>query len=296
MADRPRCILLHPGFHKTGTSAIQHFLWVNRERLAPHAGLLMLRHLNEAARAVQHFSRHANPLALIDLAEALDRAVAAQLPPGDGRDLVVSCEALSGHLPGWPGVVDWRAVPPVAAVLAGLFAERVPGAEIRLVYTTRAPAAWLDSAWRHHLLGQRLRMDAETFAAAHASAADLDAVVAEAASAVAQSGAENGVESGSGGAETFVLPLEEAATHPQGPGGALLELIDLPEPVRASLVAVGADNAGPDAALAAALLAINRSNLSDGEARARRAALARSAGLTGWGAAPVAPPGAATAP
>ena len=64
-----RQILLHPGFHKTGTSSMQHFLWINREVLEPYFDLRMFRHMKPVVRLASLFSRTNNPL---------DRAVAEQ--------------------------------------------------------------------------------------------------------------------------------------------------------------------------------------------------------------------------
>ncbi len=86
-----RRILLHPGFHKTGTSSMQHFLWVNRAALAPHAHVMLLRHVQAVAKACMYFSTTLNPLALTDLVELMDAALAAH-PPGEGQDIVLSCE------------------------------------------------------------------------------------------------------------------------------------------------------------------------------------------------------------
>jgi hypothetical protein len=80
----------------------------------------------------------------------------------------------------------------------------------------------------------------------------------------------------------FTLPLEESRGHPQGPGGALLELIDLPDLLRQQLEPVGHGNRGPQVALAAEFLALNRSALCDAEVKARKDTLAEAAAVGGW--------------
>lgn len=269
---RPRRILIHPGFHKTGTSSIQHFLWANRRRLKNHLATLQLRHLKSVAELCMRFARSRNPLLLSDLAVALDEALSLEdlLPEAnDPRDIVVSCEALSGHCPGWPGVIDYGAAPFIISVVTGYFAERFPEAEITVIYSTRDPEAWLQSAWRHHLLGQRLRIAFDQWQALHRSASNLLSVVDEVASAVAPF-------------QVIALPLEESRTHPKGPGAALLEMIDLPPEVRDQLTAVGPGNAGPPPTLTAEYLALNRSALSDADVRDRKAALAKEYRVGGW--------------
>ena len=275
---RPRRILIHPGFHKTGTSSIQHFLWVNRPSLKNHLATLQLRHLKPVAELCMRFARSRNPLLLSDLVAVLDEALSLEdlLPEAnDPRDIVVSCEALSGHCPGWPGVTDYGAAPFIISVITGYFAERFPKAEMIVVYSTRDPKAWLKSAWGHHLLGQRLRTEFDQWQALHRPGSDLLSVVDEVASAVAP-------------LQVFKLPLEESRAHLKGPGAALLEWIDLPAEIRNELTAVGQGNAGPPPALTAEYLALNRSALSDADVRDRKFELANEYKVGGW-----APPGTA---
>lgn len=257
-----RRILLHPGFHKTGTSSIQHLLWSNRETLAPQVGLVMLRHLKPVVKICAGFSKTRNPLALVDLADALQPALAEI----DTPDLVISCEGLAGHLPGWPGVVDYSAAPPTVAYVCGYLAERFPQAQVQVVLTIRTRDAWLYSTWRHHLLGHRLTLGRDEFAAQYAGAADLGAAARDVAGAV--------------NCPVTSLQLEDMQAHPLGPGGALLDLLDLPATVR--IVPVGRDNAGPGAGLSERFLALNRSALSDAEVTDSKRELAAAAQLGGW--------------
>ncbi|SMY06228.1 hypothetical protein [Flavimaricola marinus] len=273
MADtRPRRILIHPGFHKTGTSSIQHFLWTNRALLSDTLAVLQLRHLKPAAQLCMSYSRNSSPLLLADLVGALTEAIEEHGPVPDSddtRDIVVSCEALSGHCPGWPGVDNYAAAPFTASVLAGFFGEVFPGSEVLVVYSTREQDSWLHSAWRHHLLGQRLMVDYETWAPRYRVAADLMPVVIEVAEGLAP-------------VRVFTLPLEESHLHPQGPGGALLELIDLPDDLRRRLQPVGHGNPGPKATLAREYLALNRSALTDSDVKNRKDMLADQAKVGGW--------------
>ncbi|SLN37128.1 hypothetical protein [Roseisalinus antarcticus] len=259
-------LLLHPGFHKTGTSSAQHLLWRNRALLAPHVTIYQLRHLRDAAKLCMGFSRTGNPLLLLDLVEALN---AALVETPEDKHILLTCEGLSGHLPGWPGVADYGAARIAASYLTGYLAERFPGHVPTLIYTTRAPESWLWSAWRHHLIGQRLTAGWDEFAETLRGAADLTAVAAEIAGALDPLPVQT-------------LPLEEAQTDPRGPGGALLTPLGLPPELTEALVPVGHGNRGPDAALAEALLALNRSDLGDAALRERKLALCEAAGVGGW--------------
>ena len=265
MTDRPR-ILLHPGFHKTGTSSIQHLLWTNRTALAPHAQLRLLRHLKEPARLCMAFSRSHDPLAMLDLAEALAAALDGIDP---ARPLILSCEGLSGHLPGWPGVDSYAAAPVTIAYVAGFLADWVPEADLRVLLTLRDPESWLHSAWRHHLMGQRLTLDWPAFRDRYRAAADLQASTRE-------------IRDALDGLPVDTLDLAEMACHPQGPGGALLARFGLPADALADLIPVGRGNPGPDAELSARFLDLNRSNVQDGTLRAEKVRLAEDHGVGGW--------------
>ena len=268
MVEAPSRILLHPGFHKTGTSSIQHFLWTNRQRLKPHAELLMLRHLKPVVKLCAAYSRTHNPLYLADMAGEFLTALQA-LPPLADRALLVSCEGLSGHLPGWPEVGDFTAAPISIAAALSCLTETYPQARAEVVLTTRARAPWLDSVWRHHLAGQRMVLDRAEFARRHAAASDLTALATEVAEAVAP-------------VPVRALPLEEAALHPKGPGGALCELLPLPPGTLDGFEPVGHGNRGPDRALAAELLALNRAEMPGPERRAAKDRLLAEAGIAGW--------------
>lgn len=260
-------ILLHPGFHKTGTSSIQHFLWTNRQVLAPHAAPVMLRHLKPVVRMACRFSRFRNPLDLIDLVPALDQALAeAGIRPD--QDIVISCEGLLGHLPGWPGVATYDAAPTLIAAYAGYLQDRYPGADLQIVLTTRDADGWLFSAYRHHLRGQRMTLSADEFAAQYATAADLGGAAAAIVAAV--------------DVPVRTIDLADMRGHPGGPGGALCDLLDLPETTRARLRPVGQGNIGPDAGLWQRFLDLNRSTLADRAVHAEKARLAQTSDLGGW--------------
>jgi len=264
--NRPK-ILIHPGFHKTGTSSIQQMLWVNRVRLAPHLGVLLLRHLRPAAKICMAYARDQNPLRLTDMVEVMDEVLAQNdLSPSQigGRDLVLSCEGLVGHLPGFPNVDTYAVAPITIAFLTGYFEDRFPFADVQVVLTTREAEGWLYSAWRHHLLAHRMRMDWPAFERRFRPAADLLAVIRDVNDAISP-------------VPLFTLDLEAASAHALGPGGALLEMVRLPRATRAALQQVDPVSLGCDAKTAAALLALNLSGQPDDVVKARKAQVAAQA-------------------
>ncbi len=260
--------LLHPGFHKTGTSSAQHLLWKNRAALHRHVEVFQFRHLRDAGRPALRFSRSGDPFDLVDLADLLDAALAG-VGPDEERHILLSHEGLLGHLPGWPGVADYRPAKVLIPAYLDYAAERFPRHDRAVILTTRAPGDWLDSAWRHHLMGQRLTEDRETFRARLAGAADLAGLARDLGRRAAP-------------VPVLTADLAETSGLPFGPGQALLAPLGLPAEVLAGLVPVAPGNRGPDAALAADLLALNRSGLDDSALAAQKARRAREAGVGGW--------------
>jgi hypothetical protein len=252
-------ILLHPGLHRTGTASVQQLLLANEPVLAPHLDVLLPRDLEAVAELCMMFSKTRNPLLLIDLTAALDAIFLAKPTLGD-RDLILSCAGLSGQMPGRPGIQNYAVVPFLAECFSAYFAERFPAADFNMIFTTRAPEAWLHSLWRQYLRSRRMTLDFAGFSKRFADASDLDGIVG----ATAQSLDPVAV---------YALPLEQAENHPLGPGGAILEMIDLSAEVRAGLVPVGLTNTGPGTELTKQLLALNRSTLSDDAVTAQKKAL-----------------------
>ncbi|MBL4813253.1 MAG: hypothetical protein JKX69_13065 [Rhodobacteraceae bacterium] len=227
----------------------------------------MLRHLKPVANICMHFARHGHALTLTDLPEALSAVLSAH-PLRDGRNLIISCEGLSGHLPGWPSVKTYAAAPHTISWLSGWLSDQFPQAEQRLILSQRAPDTWLFSAWRHHLLGQRMQLDWSDFAARFRPAADLAQANKDIADAT--------------GLTTKTLHMEHAVTNPLGIGGAFIQMTGAPAKLRARLTPIAPANKGASAALAAAFLRLNRTNLTDDDLRAQKRALAEAAGVGGW--------------
>lgn len=261
-------ILLHPGFHKTGTSTAQHVFWLNRDLLTPHVAIFQLRHLRDVAKLCIGFAKTQNPLLLMDMIEALD-TVFADVPADDPRHILISCEGLSGHLPGWPDVDTYAAAPITISYICGYLEDRFPDHGLSLTLTTRDGEDWLYSAYRHHLRGFRLRQSWDDFRDTFHAVADLDAVVGD-------------IREGVAPIPVTALPLEVSRDHPLGPGGAILNGLDLPTGLMARLAPVDADNLGPSDNLAAKFLALNLGDLPDGEVQAQKEALAEMSGVGGW--------------
>lgn len=230
--------VIHAGFHKTGTSTIEHFLLRNANVLRPHLEVIATPQLGEVVALAKRYSAAPKPARLSAFAAAFAQA----MPPQD-RPTLVSCVDLCGGMPGDPGVQDYRAAP----ALVGAMRAAGPA---RFAFGVRPGAAWLRSLWMQNLKVHRLTDDLEAFAARFAAVSDLDVQTAA-------------LEDASGGS-VLRLPLEMGATHPLGLAGPLLELFGLPD---ISLLPQKPLKVGLRPDMAALLLKMNRSDLSDADLR-----------------------------
>lgn len=252
-------MILHPGFHKTGTSSLQACLAANRAALAPFARIVLLDELAEPLRYATRFATGGDPL---DLA-GFTAAFAQICQTAAAETLVISCEGLSGRTPGKKGIVDYRAAVPLAEAMA-VATKAVFGGKARLtlIYTTRDAAGWLHSAWRHNLFGYRVTQDFDAYSADFAGSADFAAITAQVAQRLRR-------------AEVISVRLESVQGAALGPAEAVLSQFALPPEVRAGLRNPGRRNVGLTEAVAQEMLALNRSSLSDDEIKRRKAALLR---------------------
>ncbi|EPX79553.1 hypothetical protein Salmuc_05493 [Salipiger mucosus DSM 16094] len=257
-------MVVHAGFHKTGTSSVQTMLRGNRAALEPHLRILLkedFEPLTEAARALSHRPSDEALAAVGRYAARLFRRVAKD----DPRPLLLSSEDLSGLLPGRRGVTDYGAAPLVMAKLAENARYRFGAAlDLAVCFSTRGAPDWLRSSWWQSLRSTRLTEDFDTYARRLAPAADMAAVVAEVQAALPD-------------AQVTSVPLERSREMPQGPLTPLLDLAGLGQAVRDTLEVPGPVNAQPEARLAEVFLALNRSELDDARLSEAKTALRRIA-------------------
>ncbi len=240
-------IILHPGFHKTGTTTVQDFLHRNGSQIWPTTALGLDFKFPALLQAARGYSAWRDPFTLEKFARRLAGFLdALDLPPH--RKLVISAEQLSGHLPGREGITDYSALPALMQRAIEVMEARFPnGLDLTIYLSTRAPDTWLDSAWAEHVKASRMRLDRDTFRNRYAKAADLDGMVTRLRTAVDYPVVSHRIE------DTRDLPL--------GPAAPLIALIGLPDANRQRLVSVPARNTRlPDAVLHQ-LLALNRSDL-----------------------------------
>lgn len=204
-------LVIHAGFHKTGTSTVQRFFQDNRKALAPHVVIVLKRDMEDLIRAARGYSVTGS---ILDRAKIVLRAEAlfSSLKGRPKRALLLSAEELSGHMPGRPGTLDYRAAEVILGDIVRVARAVMPRRAVSLVLGTRAPAAWIESAYWEHVKSSSLTSDFADFAQKFHTASDLSTVAREIASRVAP---------------VVEVPLETAV---KGTGlvAPILELLDLP--------------------------------------------------------------------
>lgn len=259
----PRRIIIHAGFHKTGTSTVQATLRENRVALKKQVALRLRWHMKDIVTAARGFSMDHDPLTLIKVQTRFGTMV-NDLPGMPRRTLILSAEELLGHLPGRANLMDYSAAPVLLYAYWEILSAKYPEAEIVIYLSTRGPEAWLASAYWEHVRSSSMTLEFDAFATKFHRAALLNDMAAEVASRVP--------------VPVHTFPLENCADLPLGPADPLLRLCELPEDVKTRLVPVPSSNVRPRADVLKALLEANRIHTSPAKRKAAKEAILAEAG------------------
>lgn len=246
----PRRVIVHAGFHKTGTTSAQRYLLSNGKNIWPRCALVLPGKLRQgAARMAVRYSRFGTKGLLDAFADDLGQ-VLRSLDLGETRSLLISDENLAGRMPGRDGQKGYSATADLMARLEEVVKDVVaPDADIHFHFTTRAPDPWLRSTYKHNLRTSRLTLDESAYIARFSTAADLSGVAAQVAARVS--------------GKVHTTDLAALADHAEGPAKPLIDLMDLPDHLRKALLPKAPENKGPSNAVIQQLLDLNRSRLSD---------------------------------
>ncbi|MEH6829856.1 MAG: hypothetical protein V7661_03365 [Sulfitobacter sp.] len=247
----PRKIVVHAGFHKTGTSTVQAVLRANRKALMPALAIRLKGQMQELVSATRGYSTYVTSDALEKVSRRFDTLL-NDLPGMPRRTLVLSAEELSGHMPGRGPLADYSAAPVLMYEFWQRAQARFPETPVVFCFATRATDAWERSAWAEHVKSSGMRLDFAEYSARYSSAADLAAVVSEVRRRVP--------------APVHSYALEDCAELPLGPAGPVLDLCDIPDEIRSALIPQPPHNTRLGEDTLAALLEINRTH-TDTDAR-----------------------------
>ncbi len=246
-------VIVHAGFHKTGTTSLQRALRLNREALKPHLRIRLRPGMIAVCEAARGYSAVPDAINL-----ALFQYELAQLAEGwsarDPRPVLLASEDLSGHMPGRKGVKTYHAAPRLMAALVETLCRIHPGAKPEFYFSTRNADDWLRSCHAQHLCASRLTLSRAEYAKTYRRSANLDAITDNVAKRTA-------------------CPTHRAALEQGEPLDALLDVIGLPDELRARLRPAVPANTAPSPEVLAALLDLNRSEMPEKDLRAAKRAL-----------------------
>lgn len=243
-------LVIHAGFHKTGTSTVQRFLAANRAVLKPHMAIALKPRLTDVLHAARGYSTWRDPLTLDKFAVRIEAFFAA-LPGVRKRGLIVSAEELCGHMPGREGINDYSAAPILLAELCSAARRVWDTPDLHIVLGTRGVQDWLRSSYWEHVKSSSMTEGMDDYADRIGPGADLAGMAARIADAIAP-------------VPVHLAPLEDR--HPLGPVQPLLARFDLPDSTLAQLVPVPDRNRRPPPEILDQMLHINRT-VPDREAR-----------------------------
>lgn len=261
----PRRIILHTGFHKTGTTSIAATLRHNRAALKAQVAMRLPPQMRELISATRGYSTWRDPLTLIK-AETRFMTLLDALPSMPRRSLIITSEELGGHLPGRGDLMDYGAMPIILYSFWTLIREKFPAADIQIYLSTRNQADWLVSAYWQHVKSSSMTLDMDAFLEKFHKAGNLTHMVNEIASRVP--------------CPTHHCAIEDSKHRPLGPADPILDLCDIPQHIRNTLEPVAVQNIRPDMETLMALLDVNRT-VKDPEKRlATKKAIMAKANMT----------------
>ncbi|GKY89346.1 sulfotransferase [Sinisalibacter aestuarii] len=256
-------VIVHAGFHKTGTSSLQDYFRKIRHRLPDGIAVHLKEDFLDAGNLARRYGQRPYPWRRRRFARALRRYLATV----DERPVhILSWEGFSGIMPGHRRLtgpvrnIRRAAIPLAHTIIAELRRRFGPEVEITFLYTLREPESWLRSVHGHLLRSIRLTEDFDRFRAGFAAPIRLDDEAARIALAIAP-------------LPVVTSWLDDTKQRHEGPAAALLDLLDLPESLRATLPPAQKTNAGNSDEIRAQCLALNLSVGDDRELKRLKDAL-----------------------
>ncbi len=243
-------LLIHAGFHKTGTTSVQKMLEKSRRDLKPHLRVFTRARMVATCEAARTYSASRKASDLLAFATEIG-TLFESLTPEDPRPAIISSEDLSGFMPGRNNQTKYDAAPLLMRTIAET-AKMVWPTPPPLIFffSTRAGEPWLRSCYAQHLRAVRVKVDFETYAKRHAESADLEAIVTGVRAAVAPHAVVSHA-------------LEDCATRGLGPLAPILDTLEFPRELRRKITKLPPANTSLPPELQAAFLQINRSSLDD---------------------------------
>ncbi|MEO0343828.1 MAG: hypothetical protein AAF198_10360 [Pseudomonadota bacterium] len=254
-------VVLHPGFHKSGTSSLQHFLDTNKESLHDYTNVLSWGDFPDITKVMRPVSKF--NLSILDSAyRRAFRKALAQVDPS--KHLVLSREILLGMIPGNKTILG-RPITSYSRTSRRLLTicldeiQRLYGSNVTIIVllTVRNHESWLWSVYRHLVKVNlrtgsfsRFKNEMKHFQGVHGEADKLIAAFPD--------------------IQVLKSRLEDVASKPFGHAQIVLDLLDIPQSVRATLQGAERKHIGIPENRIEELIQINRYSFYKGRARKRK--------------------------
>lgn len=256
-------VIVHAGFHKTGTTSLQDFFTTNKAALAPHLSYYGKQDFLSAGAHARLYAQRPFAHRLFRFRRSL-RSFLSSIP--EHHTIVLSRETFSGGMPGHRTVSGrlmtsyQRPAKRLAKVIISELRRRF-GDDVQIVffYTTRARTPWLRSVYGHLLRSIRMTESWEAFQNSLSATEGPEAEAAALARALP--------------VPVEIAALEDHGHRREGPAAALLDLLGVPDSLRSRLTPVPPRNTANTAALQAEFLRLNREIKDKSKLKARKEAL-----------------------
>ncbi|MEP0990888.1 MAG: hypothetical protein ABJG73_15005 [Tateyamaria sp.] len=243
-------ILIHAGFHKTGTTSVQQTLLHNTRTLRRNFQIFTRKNMTGACEAARSYSASRNMADLLVFTAEMT-GVFEQVDVQDTRPVIISSEDLSGYMPGRRGLSTYSAAPILMKAITET-ANRVFNSQPELIFyfSTREPQSWLRSCYAQHVRVIRITQTLEEYQKEQAASADLGRII-------------DGVRLAVAPHRVVASSLEDNAPRPLGPLAAVFDALSVPSKIRRRLSVLPPANVSLPQELLNEFLAANQSDLDD---------------------------------
>lgn len=177
-------IIVHAGFHKTGTTTAQDLIRVNNKLIRRYALPRLKFHTKPLRRSAMRFSSTRDPRHLKQFARNT-KAYLGELREKRADVILFSAEELCGHMPGWHNVSDYSAAPLLMEQFAQQITDIFPDTDCHFIFSTRDPQKWLSSAYWQIVINQPMTDTLESFLDRYQSAPNWEDLLSQIKRAVA---------------------------------------------------------------------------------------------------------------